>query len=45
MQTTQNATLLNQYRSAGPEFNMIVDAYADLMQRIDIVEDDLRRLA
>ncbi|CAO3571937.1 unnamed protein product [Mortierella alpina] len=45
VQTTQNATLLSQYRSAGPEFNMIVDAYADLMQRIDIVEDDLRRLA
>ncbi|KAF9965033.1 hypothetical protein BGZ70_005525 [Mortierella alpina] len=45
VQTTQNAALLNQYQSAGPEFNMIVDAYADLMQRIDIVEDDLRRLA
>ncbi|KAF9952577.1 hypothetical protein BGZ72_006114 [Mortierella alpina] len=44
VQTTQNATLLQQYQSAGPEFNMIVDAYADLMQRIDIVEDDIRRL-
>ncbi|KAF9939789.1 hypothetical protein BGZ67_008897 [Mortierella alpina] len=44
VQTTQNATLLKQYQSAGPEFNMIVDAYADLMQRIDIVEDDIRRL-
>ncbi|KAF9573632.1 hypothetical protein EC968_008269 [Mortierella alpina] len=44
LQTTQNATLLRQYQTAGPEFNMIVDAYADLMQRIDIVEDDIRRL-
>ncbi|KAG0203740.1 hypothetical protein BGX28_004088 [Mortierella sp. GBA30] len=44
LQTTQNADLLRQYQSAGQEFNLIVDTYADIMQRIEIVEDDIRRL-
>ncbi|KAF9361369.1 hypothetical protein BGX26_003881 [Mortierella sp. AD094] len=44
LQTQQNSALLHQYQSAGKEFNMIVDAYADIMQRIEIVQDDIRRL-
>ncbi|KAF9175755.1 hypothetical protein BGX21_002653 [Mortierella sp. AD011] len=43
-QTQQNSALLHQYQSAGREFNMIVDAYADIMQRIEVVQDDIRRL-
>ncbi|KAI1316016.1 hypothetical protein EDD11_010541 [Mortierella claussenii] len=33
-----------RYQSAGKEFNMIVDAYADVMQQIEIVQDDIRRM-
>ncbi|KAF8986127.1 hypothetical protein BGZ46_009238 [Entomortierella lignicola] len=43
-QTEHNSSLLSQYQSAGKEFNMIVDAYADIMQRIEVVQDDIRRL-
>ncbi|KAG0251300.1 HAUS augmin-like complex subunit 4 [Mortierella polycephala] len=44
LQTRQNAESLRQYRSIGHEFNVIVDAYTDILQRIEIVQDDIRRL-
>ncbi|KAG0375918.1 hypothetical protein BGX24_008506 [Mortierella sp. AD032] len=33
-----------RYKTAGPEFNTIVQTYTDIMHRIDIVQDDIRRL-
>ncbi|KAG0273494.1 hypothetical protein BGZ95_010693 [Linnemannia exigua] len=39
----QNALLLDRYKTAGPEFNSIVQTYSDIMHRIDIVQDDIRR--
>ncbi|KAF9435994.1 hypothetical protein BGZ76_005079 [Entomortierella beljakovae] len=43
-QTDQNAELLHRYQSAGKEFNIIVESYADIMQRIEVVQDDIQRL-
>ncbi|KAG0329397.1 hypothetical protein BGZ99_002108 [Dissophora globulifera] len=43
-QTRHNAMLLQQYQNAGNEFNTIVEAYADVMRRIDTVQDHIRRL-
>ncbi|KAK3832298.1 MAG: HAUS augmin-like complex subunit 4-domain-containing protein [Linnemannia elongata] len=43
-QRHHNALLLDRYKSAGPEFNSIVQSYTDIMHRIDIVQDDIRRL-
>ncbi|KAI8604473.1 HAUS augmin-like complex subunit 4-domain-containing protein [Dissophora ornata] len=44
LQINHNAALLHQYQSAGNEFNIIVDAYSDIMRRIEVVQDDIRRL-
>ncbi|KAF9132094.1 hypothetical protein BGW39_000813 [Mortierella sp. 14UC] len=43
-QRHQNTLLLDRYETAGPEFNTIVQTYTDIMRRIDIVQDDIRRL-
>ncbi|KAK3847188.1 MAG: HAUS augmin-like complex subunit 4-domain-containing protein [Linnemannia gamsii] len=43
-QRDQNTLLLDRYKTAGPEFNTIVQTYTDIMHRIDIVQDDIRRL-
>lgn len=43
-QRHQNALLLDRYKSVGPEFDTIVQTYTDIMHRIDIVQDDIRRL-
>jgi Lhr-like helicase len=43
-QRHQNTLLLDKYKTAGPEFNAIVQTYTDIMHRIDIIEDDIRRL-
>ncbi|KAF9912801.1 hypothetical protein EC991_008663 [Linnemannia zychae] len=43
-QRHQNTLLLGRYKTAGPEFNAIVQTYTDIMHRIDIVQDDIRRL-
>ncbi|KAF9925557.1 hypothetical protein FBU30_004670 [Linnemannia zychae] len=43
-QKEANDLLLNRYQAAGPEFNAIVATYTDILRRIDIVQDDIRRL-
>ncbi|KAF9364179.1 hypothetical protein BGX34_002305 [Mortierella sp. NVP85] len=44
VQTRHNAILLEQYKNAGQEFNIIVDTYAVIMRRIQAVQDNIRRL-
>ncbi|KAK3817189.1 MAG: HAUS augmin-like complex subunit 4-domain-containing protein [Benniella sp.] len=44
VQTRHNAILLEQYKNAGQEFNIIVDTYADIMRKIQAVQDNIRRL-
>ncbi|KAI8353590.1 HAUS augmin-like complex subunit 4-domain-containing protein [Mortierella sp. GBAus27b] len=44
-QTKHNVALLQQYKGAGQEFNMIVDAYTKIMYRIEVVQDDVQRLS
>jgi len=40
----KNAILLQKFQTAGKDFHMIVEAYADVMERIKVVQDDIRRL-
>jgi hypothetical protein len=44
VQTRHNAILIEQYKNAGQEFNIIVDTYADIMRRIQAVQDNIQRL-
>ncbi|KAF9297828.1 hypothetical protein BGZ74_009626 [Mortierella antarctica] len=42
--TQENAILLQKFQTAGKDFHMIVEAYANVMERIKVVQDDIRRL-
>ncbi|KAG0057074.1 hypothetical protein BGZ83_001923 [Gryganskiella cystojenkinii] len=43
-QLQQNTELLQRYQNAGEDFNRIVHAYADVLQKIELVQDDIARL-
>ncbi|KAF9580679.1 hypothetical protein BGW38_002578 [Lunasporangiospora selenospora] len=43
-QASENSELVEQYRSAGKDFNDIVQAYTEVKERIETVQDDIRRL-
>lgn len=42
--TQANAILLQKFQTAGKDFHMIVEAYANVMEGIKVVQDDIRRL-
>ncbi|KAG0330654.1 hypothetical protein BG000_011613 [Podila horticola] len=42
--TQENARLLQKFQTAGKDFHLIVEAYANVMERIKVVQDDIRRL-